>query len=34
MTEDLTDSGLYLFEKLGKDEKIHLHIINRNDFIQ
>jgi hypothetical protein len=20
------------FEKLGKDEKIHLHIINRNEF--
>ena len=28
----IKDDASKLFEKLGKDEKIHLHIINRNDF--
>ena len=28
----IRDDTHKLFEKLGKDEKIHLHIINRNDF--
>lgn len=30
----IKDDVQKLFEKLGKDEKIHLHIINRNDFFQ
>ncbi|MHC4640935.1 MAG: hypothetical protein ACYS32_04765 [Planctomycetota bacterium] len=28
----IKDDARKLFEQLGKDEKIHLHIINRNDF--
>ncbi len=30
----IKDDVQKLFEQLGKDEKIHLHIINRNDFPQ
>lgn len=28
----IKDDARKLFEQLGKDEKIHLHIVNRNDF--
>jgi len=28
----IKDDAQKLFQQLGKDEKIHLHIINRNDF--
>ncbi len=30
----IKDDAHKSFEQLGKDEKIHLHIINRNDFVQ
>lgn len=28
----IKDDAQKLFERLGKDDKVHLHIVNRNDF--
>lgn len=30
----IKDDAHKLFEQLGKDEKIHLHIVSRNEFVQ